>query len=120
MEGCRKRPGTAPLYPRLVGLTLVCPRSKVWPARARLPSARSKCQQPRKRRGNLTIREGSRFLEDRAKRRARLFTILGLVLALAAAGESQMPLRSTQKVGRNDPCPCGSGKKYKQCHGRLA
>ncbi|MBQ2529056.1 MAG: SEC-C domain-containing protein, partial [Treponema sp.] len=22
------------------------------------------------------------------------------------------------KVGRNDPCPCGSGKKYKQCHGR--
>jgi preprotein translocase subunit SecA len=30
------------------------------------------------------------------------------------------PVRSTQKVGRNDPCPCGSGKKYKQCHGRLA
>lgn len=24
------------------------------------------------------------------------------------------------KVGRNDPCPCGSGKKYKQCHGKLA
>ena len=28
-------------------------------------------------------------------------------------------VRSTEKVGRNDPCPCGSGKKYKQCHGRL-
>jgi hypothetical protein len=27
------------------------------------------------------------------------------------------PFKS-QKVGRNDPCPCGSGKKYKQCHGR--
>lgn len=26
--------------------------------------------------------------------------------------------RSDKKVGRNDPCPCGSGKKYKQCHGR--
>ena len=26
---------------------------------------------------------------------------------------------SGQKVGRNEPCPCGSGKKYKQCHGRL-
>lgn len=26
---------------------------------------------------------------------------------------------SGQKLGRNDPCPCGSGKKYKQCHGRL-
>ncbi|WP_438798184.1 SEC-C metal-binding domain-containing protein, partial [Salmonella sp. NW979] len=24
------------------------------------------------------------------------------------------------KIGRNDPCPCGSGKKYKQCHGRLS
>ncbi|WP_421888217.1 SEC-C metal-binding domain-containing protein [Methylibium sp.] len=24
------------------------------------------------------------------------------------------------RAGRNDPCPCGSGKKYKQCHGRLA
>jgi preprotein translocase subunit SecA len=24
------------------------------------------------------------------------------------------------KVGRNDPCPCGSGKKYKNCHGKLA
>jgi preprotein translocase subunit SecA len=28
--------------------------------------------------------------------------------------------RNTPKVGRNDPCPCGSGKKYKHCHGRLA
>jgi len=27
--------------------------------------------------------------------------------------------RAAQKVGRNDPCPCGSGKKYKHCHGRL-
>jgi uncharacterized protein len=27
------------------------------------------------------------------------------------------PIRRTQKVGRNDPCPCGSGKKYKRCHG---
>jgi preprotein translocase subunit SecA len=29
------------------------------------------------------------------------------------------PVRVSQKVGRNDPCPCGSGKKYKQCHGKL-
>ncbi|WAT00162.1 preprotein translocase subunit SecA [Rouxiella chamberiensis] len=29
------------------------------------------------------------------------------------------PSASDRKVGRNDPCPCGSGKKYKQCHGRL-
>ena len=29
-------------------------------------------------------------------------------------------VRDSEKVGRNDPCPCGSGKKYKQCHGKLA
>ena len=28
--------------------------------------------------------------------------------------------RTDRKIGRNEPCPCGSGKKYKQCHGRLA
>jgi len=28
-------------------------------------------------------------------------------------------VRGGQKVGRNDPCPCGSGKKYKHCHGKL-
>ena len=34
--------------------------------------------------------------------------------------ESQPFVRGEEKVGRNDPCPCGSGKKYKQCHGRLS
>jgi len=29
-------------------------------------------------------------------------------------------VREGEKVGRNDPCPCGSGRKYKQCHGQLA
>ncbi len=31
--------------------------------------------------------------------------------------QKQMPVRNEHKVGRNDPCPCGSGKKYKNCHG---
>lgn len=31
--------------------------------------------------------------------------------------QKQMPIRVEQKIGRNDPCPCGSGKKYKNCHG---
>ena len=42
------------------------------------------------------------------------------IAAAAAPVEAQPYTRSTQKVGRNDPCPCGSGRKYKQCHGRLA
>lgn len=33
-------------------------------------------------------------------------------------GSQQKPRRVEEKVGRNDPCPCGSGKKYKKCHGR--
>jgi len=40
--------------------------------------------------------------------------------ASGADEESQQPfVRSDRKVGRNEPCPCGSGKKYKQCHGRI-
>jgi len=38
----------------------------------------------------------------------------------ATTGDAHKPfVRGDQKVGRNDPCPCGSGKKYKQCHGKL-
>jgi preprotein translocase subunit SecA len=32
----------------------------------------------------------------------------------------QQPAHAAPKVGRNDPCPCGSGKKYKHCHGKLS
>jgi len=34
-------------------------------------------------------------------------------------GQGQTFVREGRKVGRNEPCPCGSGKKYKQCHGKL-
>ena len=42
-------------------------------------------------------------------------------------GEDESPLpppvkpiqKGDAEIGRNDPCPCGSGKKYKHCHGRL-
>ena len=37
----------------------------------------------------------------------------------AGGGDEQTFVRQGQKVGRNDPCPCGSGKKYKYCHGKL-
>lgn len=38
-----------------------------------------------------------------------------------ASEEAHQPfVREGRKVGRNDPCPCGSGKKYKQCHGKIA
>jgi preprotein translocase subunit SecA len=38
----------------------------------------------------------------------------------AAPGQPAAPItRDGPKVGRNDPCPCGSGKKYKHCHGQI-
>jgi len=37
-----------------------------------------------------------------------------------AQAEAPKPVRAGAKVGRNDPCPCGSGKKYKKCHGAAA
>ena len=39
-------------------------------------------------------------------------------LARASQVENAQVVRTMEKVGRNDPCPCGSGKKYKHCHGR--
>ena len=43
--------------------------------------------------------------------------------AAAAAGQGEKsttaPIKVDKSVGRNDPCPCGSGKKYKHCHGKL-
>ncbi|MFA0348534.1 preprotein translocase subunit SecA [Vibrio sp. 10N.222.55.C6] len=38
----------------------------------------------------------------------------------AEAASPQTVVRDERKVGRNEPCPCGSGKKYKQCHGKIA
>lgn len=42
----------------------------------------------------------------------------GRTMEGASTGRPVQYVRSTPKVGRNDPCPCGSGKKYKNCHGR--
>lgn len=40
--------------------------------------------------------------------------------AASSQGEQQrpMPVKAGPKIGRNDLCPCGSGKKYKNCHGQ--
>lgn len=49
-------------------------------------------------------------------------TNIGLSKSQGSDGTHQIgklqPVHAAEKVGRNDPCPCGSGKKYKQCHGK--
>ncbi|CAH2933486.1 MAG: Protein translocase subunit SecA [uncultured Paraburkholderia sp.] len=48
--------------------------------------------------------------------------MIGDAMSHAASPQTASPVGadSVPKVGRNDPCPCGSGKKYKQCHGKIA
>ena len=47
--------------------------------------------------------------------------LVACVLDIAQITRPNRPVqRAAPKVGRNDPCPCGSGRKYKQCHGRDA
>ncbi|WP_428612502.1 preprotein translocase subunit SecA [Shewanella sp.] len=50
---------------------------------------------------------------------AQAEALVGAEEAQALAG-TQPVVREGEKVGRNDPCPCGSGRKYKQCHGKLS
>lgn len=54
------------------------------------------------------VRYTTLWLEQRQKQMAE-GTLPGVV--------RREPVRNPTKVGRNEPCPCGSGKKYKQCHG---
>lgn len=69
-----------------------------------------------------------RRLEEQAQAQRRMQMSHGQVPAMGAEGEQRpeagqagaAPItRTGRKVGRNDPCPCNSGKKYKQCHGAL-
>jgi preprotein translocase subunit SecA len=59
--------------------------------------------------------------QRRLPRRSTSLTFTGPNQGAAAAGEEdgkiKTVVRDQPKVGRNDPCPCGSGKKYKKCHG---
>jgi len=60
--------------------------------------------------------EEAKQIEQRQQRQARNLQFQ----AGPAQAEPPKPVRSGAKVGRNDPCPCGSGKKYKKCHGAAA
>ena len=55
----------------------------------------------------------ARQIEQRQKRQQQNLQFQ----AGPAQAEAPKPVRVGAKVGRNDPCPCGSGKKYKKCHG---
>lgn len=56
--------------------------------------------------------------QDMSKYRAEKNDISGNNTAEPRQQPRQQPVRAEKRVGRNDPCPCGSGKKYKNCHGQ--
>jgi preprotein translocase subunit SecA len=70
------------------------------------------------------LEEAAEALEDRAERIANVTytapTESGEAETTSASPATQVADGEVPRVGRNDPCPCGSGKKYKQCHGKLA
>ncbi|MGH9481673.1 MAG: preprotein translocase subunit SecA, partial [Terriglobales bacterium] len=62
---------------------------------------------------SAALREYEKELERRKQKQARELRFSGSEPAAAVA----TVVRNDAKVGRNDPCPCGSGKKFKKCHG---
>jgi preprotein translocase subunit SecA len=73
--------------------------------------------------GNVTYthpNDDGSVSEERGSESAAAQAAMGAVAAAMASSRSATAPGGVPKVGRNDPCPCGSGKKYKQCHGRLA
>lgn len=68
-------------------------------------------EQAREQRALETTRTQTSRSEDEQRQRAA-------AESAGASREKVSPIRRDPKIGRNDPCPCGSGKKYKQCHGK--
>jgi preprotein translocase subunit SecA len=87
------RPAPRPLAPAAAAVASAAARASD-PAPERLPAfARDMERKQQRQEKNLQYRTG------------------------AAQAEAPKPVRAGAKVGRNDPCPCGSGKKFKKCHG---
>ena len=69
---------------------------------------------------HIPLRDTPKVGQPEQRRRTDLSNTQASRPDLRASGgepKSQAPVHVEKKVGRNDPCPCGSGKKYKQCHG---
>jgi len=74
--------------------------------------------------GNLPGRQAdvrqaqTRRRTDMSKYKAERTDLLSQAHSDTQQQQKPQPVKVEKKVGRNDPCPCGSGKKYKQCHGK--
>ena len=66
-----------------------------------------------------TVREHRAQGIDRSKIKEQRNDLLTQSHSDTQEKQVTQPIRVEKKIGRNDPCPCGSGKKYKNCHGRM-
>ncbi len=75
-------------------------------------------------RANVAVRENNTSITEAARARrmdmSQMNTSRTDLVTNSGEPKSNAPVRVEKKVGRNDPCPCGSGKKYKNCHGKEA
>ena len=62
--------------------------------------------------------QAPRQAETRKTDMSRMTTSRSDLVTNGGEPKSRMPMRKEMQVGRNEPCPCGSGLKYKNCHGR--
>jgi len=86
--------------------------------REEIEQAESRIEQEAERRAEAARAQHSEFGGAVTEQALEVET---LTLPEPAAPEKAQPFkRFGEKIGRNDPCPCGSGKKYKHCHGKLA
>ncbi|MFZ0978534.1 MAG: preprotein translocase subunit SecA [Candidatus Acidiferrales bacterium] len=88
------------------------------PGQAR-PAAAPQPKRPNERPGGEAATPDSQIARQIQQRQQRQQRNLQFQAGPAQA-EAPKPVRAAAKVGRNDPCPCGSGKKYKKCHGAAA
>ena len=58
-------------------------------------------------------------IEEMRRRRHQQMMAAHAASRKVEEGQPAIAKREADKVGRNDPCPCGSGKKYKKCHGTM-
>ena len=73
-------------------------------------------------RAGIALREDAprQAAEPRKQDMSRMTTSRTDLVTNSGAPKVKAPIRVDKTVGRNDPCPCGSGKKYKNCHGKQA
>ncbi len=67
---------------------------------------------------NNQVREQKARAIDRSKLKEQRNDLLSQANSNTQESQVTQPIHVEKKVGRNDPCPCGSGKKYKNCHGK--